>query len=869
MRDDEQDPIDSLVVMPILTTKIHIPRETTETVQRSRLIDRLNQGLRNNVTVVCAPAGFGKSTLLEHWARQAAIRPAWFSIDRGDNDLKRFWHYVIASIDLLHPGFRERTDAVLKLVQPAQYELALTMLLNELHSLDKPVALILDDFHTLTDDNLIASVAYFIEYMPESVHLTIVSREELPFPTARLQSRQLMSRLDTPDLRFTLGEGRQFYRTCMALALPEEEEEEWLERTEGWITAMKLAALSLRVEDNPSMLLRKFTGASLLIEQYLMEEVFDRQSEPIQQLLMDCSILKRMNASLCRALTGFDDCQEMLEQLERAQLFMVSLDDRRGWYRFHHLFAEFLYNRLLRTNPDRIPYLLEAAGRSCEADGYLEEALEYYLTGKLYERSVGLLEETTAKMLLRMNTDWLCTQLALIPEPILLQYPFLYFSYIHLLLLGEEQAAKADRLLSYAEKHYEGTARGWTEESKNDFWASYYFNKMLHAALVLGDQNQVIHYMNLSKQYRPKGPRLVFARQSRLAGKPSISKEHPGKMIVKEFLVSFLNQMIETFDEAGLAGSSLVCLAEGYYEFNELDEAEKNVRRAIRSTDLSNPMLLELVLPSRLLLSRIQQARGLYDEAKELLRSARHELIDLGLATTLIYCDAERAWLALREGDSSSVEAWMRMYRLTENDPVAASRLVEYQYLVRFLIYQERYEPARELANRLAAAAEAADRWYIRVEVGVMQTVLLHLTGRTDEALIRLKQHLHATEAQGFVRAYVDAGETMAELLAKLIEAWPRMQEGATPSLNYARRILAAFGRNRTNGGESADVPLLLTRKEIEILRLIAQRLTNKEIAARLQIGYGTVRSHINHIYSKLEVRTRPEAIQKGESLGL
>ncbi|WP_168735438.1 helix-turn-helix transcriptional regulator [Cohnella fermenti] len=608
----------------------------------------------------------------------------------------------------------------------------------------------------------------------------IASREELPFPSARLHSRQLMIRLDTSDLRFTNREGEQFYRSCMALALPEQAAHEWVEKTEGWITTMKLAALSHRAEDDPSMLLRKFSGASHLIDQYLMEEVFVRQSEPIRHLLMDCSILKRMNAQLCRALTGFDDCQEQLEQLERARLFIVPLDNRKGWYRFHHLFAEFLYNRMLRTKPDRLPVLLEAAGEHCEAEGLLEEGLEYYLTGKLYKRAIGLLEEMTSQMV-RMNTTvWLRSQLARIPEPTLLQHPFLYFSYIHLLLLHEEQAASVDRLLSYAEKHYEAAAREWTEESKNDFWASYYFNKMLYAALVLGDQHQVIHNMMLSKRYRPHGPRLIFARQSRFAGKPSIFKEHSGQLVNRPFLVSFLNQMIDTFEEAGLADSSLVCLAEGYYEYNEMDEAEQTIKRAIQSADVNNPMLLEMLFPSRLVLSRIQQARGLYDEAKETLRSARRELIDLGLATTLIYCDAERAWLDLCEGDASAVAEWMRMYRLTENDPVTASRLYEYQSLLRFLMFQERYEQAEELANKLAA-----------------------------------------------------------------------------------------FGRDPATGGESAELSLLLTPKETEILRLIAQRLTNKEISARLQIGYGTVRSHINNIYSKLEVRTRPEAIHKGESMGL
>ncbi|MCR8842605.1 LuxR C-terminal-related transcriptional regulator [Paenibacillus sp. SC116] len=856
---------------PLLATKLHIPTTSVETLVRTRLIDQLNQCTQCRLTLLSAPAGFGKSTLLQHWAQQVPERPAWISLDMADNDLIRFWRYVISAIDSIRPGFGEKVADVVKLIHPSDYVLALTMLLNELQQMENPLKLVLDDFHAITDERLLASFAYFLEHVPEQTHLILASRTELPLPTAKLHSRQQMNRLDIEEFRFTPQEGDEFYRTCMSLDLPEEETGKWVQRTEGWITAMKLAALSMRSTDHPSILLRNYTGASSMLEQYLMEEVFVKQSETVRRFLLDCSVLKRMNASLCQSVTGHDCGQEMLELLEREQLFVIPLGDRRDWYRFHHLFAEFLYRRLERTNPSRIPVLQEAAGQWCEREGLREEALDYYLTCREYDRAVGLLKEMTAKMT-RVNELWLGAQFARIPESLLLAHPILYFSYALLLLLGNDDCLRGERMLQFAEQAYEEKISEWTAEARDEFWACYFFVKAMKELVTRGDQQKVIEYMMRSKQHKPGSVGLILPRPNRV-GLPSILKVHAqneNEDHGKEVLISVLSELSDLLERADLAAPTIACLAECYYEFNELEEAEKVARKAIRLMDLYGPSgTSDALLPARLVLSRIQRIRGSLDAAKETMRETRRDIVELGMADSLIYCDAELALIALENGDTAPSDAWVRLYRLEECDGFTVRQLFEYVYWAKLMMKRGDDRQAWLLTDRLLAVAEQGDRYYLQVEIGLMQVLLLHRSGRTDEALLRLLPILLVTEPRGLKRVYLDAHEPMAELVALLLQSRYRPKEGKAPSLGYLRSLLSAFGRKETAGNASADLELILTKKELEIYGLLVRRLTNREIAEKLGIGYGTVRVHLNHIYSKLYVNDRSEAILKGEQIGL
>ncbi|MFC4600820.1 AAA family ATPase [Cohnella hongkongensis] len=356
-------------------------------------IDRIQEGLRNKAVLLCAPAGFGKSVLLQQWAEQAAEQPAWFSVDRSDNDIARFWHHTIRAIDFVHPGFKERAGDIVRPIRlhPSRPEAVLSPLLSELRQLQRPLVFVLDDFHAITDSALLTSFAYFLEHLPNRVRLILSGRTWPAIPC--LPDCGTVERIGAEELRFTARESGDFFSTVMEIQLSREEKDRWVRRTEGWEATMKLAALHVRLEPPAAAPpIRPFSGGSHLLEQYILEEVFGPQSEPIQRFLLDCSILKRMNASLCEAVSGNAASGAILEQLERGQLFIMALDPRKEWFRFGHLFAEFLRQRLERLEPERASKLLEAAGRWCEQEGWKEEALDYYLAGKHDDRAIRLLE---------------------------------------------------------------------------------------------------------------------------------------------------------------------------------------------------------------------------------------------------------------------------------------------------------------------------------------------------------------------------------------------------------------------------------------------------------------------------------------------
>lgn len=857
----------------IPAVKCHIPPSNTDILPRPRLASILNQGLQSKLIFISAPAGYGKSTLLAEWALGLDHNPCWISLDPADNDLVRFWRCMIASIDTVYSGFEERTFPVLNMLYPSDYEQAVNVILNELHQLEQPFVLILDDFHFLTEKNLISAFSYFIDYLPENVHLAVSSRNEPPFQSAKLRTSRLMLHLSAKDLRFNEEEGADFYRHSMKLKLDHGESSELVRRTEGWVTALKLAGLTLRNSGQAPIEIQDFAGSTRLLEHYLLEEVFHLQSEPVRKFLLDCAFLKQMNAALCNAVTGNDDGQTILEDLERAQLFVIPLDEQGRWYRFHHLFSEFLQHRLHRTAPERIPALYLKAGEWCEKQHLQEEALEYYINGRHFRSALRVLDEMRAKMF-RMDWSLFKSWLSEIPDDLLLEHPSLYFSYALSLLFGDRKYALAEKMLREAEGRFEILAAGWTEKEKNHFWSNFYFVKAHAAAETLNGMDQVVQYMKRSKQFNPSGPELVFAQKN--AGKPSLIREHeaPSKgHIHRSFLIPFFQNLIATVDDLGLSSPPKVSLSEFLYEWDNIDEAESTLKTVFESTDLKNPTASEALVPAWLLFSRIQKVHGLCDEAEHTLLQAKRNCMILGVPSALIYVDAEIAGVALMQGNTEPADEWIRRYSLSVKDELSVDHLYEYLFLVRILIAKKHDKEAWTLSERLRTISYHGKRLFYWAEVMILQSLILQQTGRTEHALEKLRTVLHRTEPEGFIRTYVDEGKPMAELLALFVRSRSSIQAEEAPSLQYVRTLLAAV-KSRLDGLTEMDSvvdPLtdILTKQESMVLGLIVQGLTNKEIAEKLKISYGTVKTHINNVYSKLQVHSRLTAIRKGKELGL
>ncbi|MFB9275523.1 LuxR C-terminal-related transcriptional regulator [Cohnella cellulosilytica] len=853
---------------PIPAAKLTIPVAASRTLNRQRLIERIHESLKERVLLLFAPAGFGKTTLLQQWAACSGTRPAWFSLDPGDNDPARFWQDVIRAIDRIHPGFGN--SAAVGRMGPDRFNTALEALTDELRQLREELVLVLDNFHVIADETLLSSISYFIGSMPSNVRLIAAGRTDPVWPLAEEKLPASAARLGADDLCFNLQEGIAFYGDCMELDLSKDEAGEWVSRAEGWIAGMKLAALSLRCAAPSEQQLRSFASASRLIDQYLLEEVWQQQSEEIRRFLTECSVLRAFSPSLCAAVAGSERSRELLGGLERARLFVVPLEDRMGWFRFHHLFEEFLHRLLRRTELDRMPQLLERAGTWCENEELREDALDYYLSGGHYERAIELVSRMPARKA-GGGTTWKSEPFSRIPGHVLSRHPFLYFSHVHSVLVGDADYDRAEKMLRYAESRYEDNQAGWTDEERNEFWGSYHFLKMCCAASFLHDLEQVDLNLRLSKQYSPAGARLIPAKP-KFTGLPSISREYIrsySDLSDSKQLVSFLRGLVGSLEKAGLAAVPLACLAELQYEFDVPDEAEKYAARALKSGDAAHPDRAAALLPARLTLFHVQKLRGERARAMKTLQETKRELAELDLADSLIYCDAELVLMALEEDRGEPATAWRRQYPMRVGDAIDGGKLYEYQCLARIAAAQGRYDEAMSLTEKLLELAIRTDRFQIEIELSVLKLTLLRRTGRTDEALRLLRPVLRASELRGYRRTLLDAGQPLAELLPLLLaESWERQEEGNWPSPGYVRDLLFDFGWNLAADGLT-DPASSLTRKEREVLRLIVNRRTNKEIANGLGIGIGTVKSHIKNIYSKLEVNSRAEAIWKGALMDL
>ncbi len=355
--------------IPILATKLYIPLPRPKLVPRPRLTERLNEGLQRKLTLVSAPAGFGKTTLVSEWLAGCALQAAWLSLDEGDNDPTRFMIYFVAALQMIAPNIGEGVLAVLQSPQPAPTEMMLTALLNEISVIPGNFALVLDDYHVIDSKPIDAALTFLLEHLPSRMHLVITTREDPQLPLARLRVRDQLTDLRAADLRFSPGEAAAFLNQGMGLNLSAEDVDALEARTEGWIAGLQLAALSMRGRDDMAQFVRAFAGDNHYIVDYLVEEVLRRQPQKVRSFLLQTAILDRLNGPLCDAVTGQEGGSERLEALERGNFFVVPLDDKRHWFRYHRLFAEVLSAHLLAEQPDLVSTLHQRASAWYEQNG--------------------------------------------------------------------------------------------------------------------------------------------------------------------------------------------------------------------------------------------------------------------------------------------------------------------------------------------------------------------------------------------------------------------------------------------------------------------------------------------------------------------
>jgi ATP/maltotriose-dependent transcriptional regulator MalT len=905
-----------LVSTTILSTKLYVPPTRPNTIRRPHLIERLNEGTRRELTLIAAPAGFGKTTLLSEWAAGSEGPVAWLSLDEADSEPTRFLAYVVAALQRIDASVGRGVLGLLESPQPPPTESILTALLNEVTTTAVSVTLVLDDYHVIDSRSIDAALAFLLSHLPSQIRLVVSTREDPRLPLARLRAQGQLTELRSAELRFTSTEAAEFLNRGMGLNLTAEDIASLENRTEGWIAGLQMVALSLQGRSDTGAFIRAFTGSHRFVLDYLVEEVLQRQPEHIQNFLLHTAILEQLSGPLCDAVAQRSDSRAVLAALERRNLFVASLDDNRRWYRYHPLFADALQARLMEAQPDQISGLHRRASAWYEQNGLQSGAISHALAGRDFERAAGLIElawpETEEGL---RATAWLRWVQAL-PNDLVRARPVLSVWYAYALLasgameVAEARLTDAERWLEPAD-HLETKSSTEMvvadEEQFRSLPATIAIGRAYHAQ-ALGDAPSTVKYAQRALDLLPDGDPLRRGQATALLGLTSwadgeletadrVFADYTSQLravgnlpdaISTTFVLSevrmalgrlrkafntlerFIQFLMERAEPMPPEAADLYRgLAELNRERGDLEPAADHLLRATQlgeHTGLFDWHHRRYVTQARIkqTLGELEAALGLLDEAERLF--VRSPLPDVRPVAAL----KARIWIA--QGRFTEALKWARERGLSTDDAPSYLREFEQLTLARALVAQHRSErrlasisEALGLLERLLPAAESGRRKGSVIEILVLQALAHQARGSTAPAQMALKRALRLAEPEGFVRLFLDEGAPMARLLH---EAAAR---ATVP--HYTQRLLTALrlagpAQNRQPDAQSASAQLLSDR-ELEVLHQIAEGLTNREIADRLYLSVYTVKAHARNIYEKLEANNRTQAVAKARELGV
>ncbi len=914
--------------IPILATKLFIPQLRSKVVRRPRLIERLNEGLDRKLTLISVSAGFGKTTLVSEWVSGCGRPVAWLSLDEGDSDSKRFLNHLVAALQTITENFGGGVLSALNSQQSPSIESILTILLNEISALPYKFVLVLDDYHATGVKWIDDALIFLLEHLPSQMHLVIATREDPQLPLSRLRARDHLTELRAVDLRFTPDEAVTFLNQVMGLRLTTDEITALDSRTEGWITGLQLAALSMQGRKDIPAFIRAFAGDNRYIVDYLVEEVLQRQPDHVRSFLLQTSILDQLHGPLCDAVTGQKDGNARLESLERGNFFVVPLDDRRHWYRYHHLFAEVLFAHLMADQPDQIVILHRCASMWYEQHGSAADAIRHALAAEDLARAADLVELAIPVMRKNRQESAVLSWLKALPDELVQCRPVLSVGYAGMLLSNGELEGVEDRLRD-AERWLE-TVADISERlvalpvemvvvDEEEFRRLPGSIAMYRAgiALVLGDIPNTMKYARRVLDLVPEDDHLPRGAATALLGLASwrtgdleiahrmfadgiasvqlagaISDAINGAIALAEIRIAQgqLRQAMRTYErglplatwqgEPEMRGTAdmYVGMSELYLEFNDLNAATTHLLRSKEQGERSG--FPQNRFRWRVAMARIEEAQGNLDGALDLLNEAEQLYVsDFFPNVRPVAALKTRVWvLQGRFGESLD---WAREQGLSTRDDLHYLR--EFEHITLARVHLARYKGDRAdssmldamgLLERLLQAAEEGERTGSVIEILVLQALAYYMQGDIPLALVPLERALNLAEPEGYVRIFLDEGRPMVALLETAVK------QGI--SLKYARRLLTAFcnaeGRTPVKS-ELLSKPLSeplskslrepLSERERDVLRLLGTDLSGPDIARELMVSLNTLRTHTKNIYDKLEVNNRRAAVRRAEELDL
>jgi LuxR family transcriptional regulator, maltose regulon positive regulatory protein len=899
----------------ILATKLYMPASRAGLLPRPRLKERLETILATRLTLVSAPAGFGKSSLISNWIHthpqfsSPGFRSAWLSLDREDDDPARFWEYFLAvfktlKLDQVH---LEQAQVLLQGQENPPYPLILTDLINQIADLEICGVIVLDDLHVIQSPLIFEGLIFLVEHLPSQLHLIFCTRSDPPFPLGRWRVRGLLNEIRSAQLRFSLEEAAQYFNQSMGLHLADQHIRDLENRTEGWIAGLQMAALSLLDQDQAAIsnFISGFSGQHHLILDYLTDEVLRRQPEPVQNFLLKTSILSHLHAPLCDALLA--DQREpastvnLLEQLEHANLFIIPLDANRSWYRCHHLFRDLLLVRLREAFPGELTTLHRRAAVWFENNGFPFEAMHHASEVQDLTLAADVIERTIRKPATWStgNMSRMLDAVKALPEEIIDARPWLRVYLSGILYVGGF-LENADQMLAKIEKSIQPNSDQEQLRIYTNVYRAYY-------AAVRGDVSTAIQRSNLALGLLPTDDMTVRGHALSALGWATFLRgevEQAGRFLVEaiqnqrkknarftmitwmcnlanvQMTQGRLHAAAQTCEEAIQVGTTQqmqsptvglakIYLGAIYFEWNRLAEAENHIRDGI--TLMQNGGITPNFGLAHALLARVCQTNGKPEEAKSLIKTGLQIAKNSKLDRYIEIVTAFQARLWLAENETSLAMDWaVEFQQLPE-----AEYLREFSKLTQAQVYLASGQENESMSccREIIAAAEPAGRMGVVVEaLTLLAAAQLKTTGGEGDAIAALQRAVNLAAPEGYQRIFLDRGVDLNELLNHL-------NFTSQEEYDYVGKILDAFAihspkdisrepfRNQSLRANPTGLIEPLSGREMEILQLISTGLTNSEIAQKLHITLNTMRAHTTHIFGKLGVHNRTEAVAKARAL--
>jgi LuxR family maltose regulon positive regulatory protein len=880
----------------LLQTKLNIPIIPTGWIPRPRLLEMLDRALTHKLTLLSAPAGYGKSTLLADWIHSRDLHAAWLSLGKGEDDFPRFLGYMIAALNQLTPLVDDSALRMYSAAQPGLQQASLTVLINQMARIPGEFILVLDDYHTIQEEAIHRAINYLLLHLPQQLHLMISSRSEPPLQIARLRGQGELIEFRADVLRFTSREVSKYFSTNLPGTLTIQQLAVMNARTEGWPAGLHLAAISLRDRHDIAGFIDTFSGSHRYILDYLLEEVLEKLGQEERNFLLQTSLLEGLSAPLCNAVTGRLDSQSILLRFEQANLFIIPLDEQRQWYRYHPLFADLLRNRLLSTEMITIRELHQRASKWYETNDHPLQAIQHALLAEDYPTAASLIRKAVIPALYRSEIDTLLGWFDHLPKEVINSDPNLHFLQLWVLLLKYYRIEEIQHQIAQLSQGNELLqARKAAVESFISVTIAEFTQGEAHAQVALrtlpedeGYFRSIAMWMlglaraasqNLEGAYQaleelvcsdPAQDNLMFS----VLATSQMARVRLRQGRLNEAFELYHQSLERACDRQGnllpIAGETLMGLGEYYRESDQLDKAYDLIIKGIEQTNLWRDVaaLDGYISLARLYISKreLDEAEAALDKAMQLAR--KYDVLELD--DRLVEMWRARLWIA--RGDFLAAERWAKELgfdRISNWEKLQYQKQIQAMLLSREAVIYARlcykqgiYQRVLQIVNGISPYFQQLGRLDSVIELAILKSLTLQAQRSESQAIQAITEALNISASSGYYSLYLDEGQPLLNLLQKAA--------GNRVPQPYYNQLLARFAKP-SDVVQVHPQPLAdpLSERELDVLRLLATNLTAPEIAEELIVGVSTVRTHIKHIYSKLYVHKRSAAVEKAIELGI